>query len=184
MPDLAKTVTLPHYPGTFDLGKINAAITAVVHHETEAAGRYALVHVGGWPASEAVTYAQAAQFCCDNQIDPNEYVAREPAPLDTHVPYDQHDPLRQILATAPREANTLREHLLEHGHIILPMPSEGDPLHGVPAWDDAETLLAQFMVWLAAKGQLVNVPDDATDDQQDVVLHFLADQRQAARESS
>ncbi len=72
MPDTGKAVTLAHSSQTFDLGKLNTAMDVVIEKETEAAGRYALVHAHGWPAGEAVEYARAAMFCIDNGIDPNQ----------------------------------------------------------------------------------------------------------------
>jgi hypothetical protein len=71
--DAPKKVTIPGL-GEFDLDKLNQAIDAVVEHETEEAGRYALMHTHGWPAPEAVIYARAAQCCCDSSIDPRELV--------------------------------------------------------------------------------------------------------------
>jgi hypothetical protein len=100
--------------------------------------------------------------------------------MDPHVPYDRTDPLTAALATAPREATALRQHLLDSGYVVLPTPREGDSLHGVPCWDDPETLLSMFMPWLAGKGLLVDPPAGAVDDDYDVVLHFLSDQREAA----
>lgn len=69
----AQNVTLPHYGSQeFDLGKLNSAMDAVLAAESESAGRYALVHTHGWPATDAVDYARAAMYCIDNGFDPND----------------------------------------------------------------------------------------------------------------
>jgi hypothetical protein len=63
------------------------------------------------------------------------------------------------------------------------VPRDGEPLYGVPTWDDPEALLASYTAWLASNDQLVAAPAGVADDNEDMVLHFLADQREAARET-
>jgi hypothetical protein len=71
-------VTLPHYGSSqgFDLDKLNSAMDAVLAAQSEAAGRYALVHTHGWSATDAVDYARAATHCIEYNIDPNQIAHR------------------------------------------------------------------------------------------------------------
>lgn len=72
----------------------------------------------------------------------------------------QHDP--DVIALI-RAAETMYEHLF-----------------GDLAEENALIALTRFADWLNSNGQLAPVPDGVTDDNTDMILHFLHDQREAA----
>jgi hypothetical protein len=71
--------------------------------------------------------------------------------------------------------------LTARGYALRKVPVDGDTLFGVPQWDDLEQLLIRYTTWLHRNGQLVPAPADEDEDDlnEDMALHFLAEQREA-----
>ncbi len=73
------------------------------------------------------------------------------------------------------------DRLTAHGYVLVKAPVDGDTLYGVPDWADAEEMLRRYTSWLHRKGQLTPcVGDDIAAELEDMVLHFLSEERETA----
>jgi hypothetical protein len=74
--------------------------------------------------------------------------------------------------------------LAARGYVLRKAPVDGDTMFGIPQWDDPEQLLNSFAMWLHCHRQLTPAPPASTDtvaDQlEDLVLHFIATERETA----